>query len=79
MSHDGERDTRGPSDFGPGAGAKVEDVDADIGEDEDVEEDEEGPISSGHGASKRRGDGLQVDVIFSPLLIRHPADLPLIN
>ncbi|KAG6916722.1 hypothetical protein DXG01_005602 [Tephrocybe rancida] len=60
--HDGERDSRGPVDFAPGAATKVEDTDGDIGDDDEGEDEQEG----NRGSSKRRGDGLQLDPEYMP-------------
>ncbi|KAG5719214.1 hypothetical protein E4T56_gene11762 [Termitomyces sp. T112] len=65
IRHDGERDTRGPADFAPGAATKVEDADVDIVEDEDDEE-EGGPSISNRGSIKRRSDGLHLDTDYMP-------------
>ncbi|KAG6860827.1 hypothetical protein C0995_007158 [Termitomyces sp. Mi166 len=63
IRHDGERDTRGPADFAPGAATKVEEADVDIIEDEDDDE-EGGPALSNRGSTKRRGEGLHLDTDY---------------
>ncbi|KAF8060634.1 hypothetical protein FPV67DRAFT_1423686 [Lyophyllum atratum] len=64
LRHDGEKDTRGPSDFVQNVtSTKTEDIDIDIGDDEDGEE-EVGAlvVPPTYGGSKRRGEGLELDV-----------------
>ncbi|KAF5383182.1 hypothetical protein D9615_005096 [Tricholomella constricta] len=56
LHHDGEKDTRGPSDFsGNPSGAKMEDVGE--GEEDDVDEEPDDVVVPSIRGAKRRGDG----------------------
>ncbi|KAF5376242.1 hypothetical protein D9615_008474 [Tricholomella constricta] len=79
LRHDGERDTRGPDDFAPAAAtAKAEDVEIDIGEDENGDDEVDGLVMPLiHGGSQRKGDWLAPDIEYLPRSQAYPQRFPL--